>query len=126
MPLENRRMFREYRTVEAMIDLYCHHVHAPSNGLCSECEALRDYAQQRLEKCPFQERKTTCAKCSIHCYKPELREQIRTVMRYAGPRMLYRHPVLALQHRVDGLREEPLPTHEGRPGRTGLGRKASS
>ena len=121
---QNRRMAREYRTVEAMIDLYCHRVHETPNGLCAECQALRDYAQQRLQRCPFQERKTTCAKCPIHCYKPELREQIRTVMRYAGPRMLYRHPVLALQHLVDGLREEPLPTYEGRAGRTGVGRKA--
>jgi hypothetical protein len=24
-------------------------------------------------------------------------------MRYAGPRMLYRHPLLALRHRIDAL-----------------------
>jgi hypothetical protein len=27
-----------------------------------------------------------------------MRERIREVMRYAGPRMLYRHPVLAGKH----------------------------
>jgi hypothetical protein len=29
------------------------------------------------------------------------------VMRYAGPRMLYRHPIMTLQHMIDGLRGEP-------------------
>jgi hypothetical protein len=101
------RMARERKTVEAMIDLYCHGQHETSNGLCPHCSALRDYARQRLEKCPFQQGKTTCAKCPVHCYKLDKRQQIRTVMRYAGPRMLYRHPLMALQHLVDGLRDEP-------------------
>jgi hypothetical protein len=108
---EHRRMTRERRTVEAMIDLYCHGLHGSTNGRCVNCEALYSYARQRLQKCPFQEGKTTCAKCPLHCYRPEMRQQIRTVMRYAGPRMLYRHPVLALQHLVDGLRAKPLRAH---------------
>lgn len=103
----NSRMTRERRTVKAMIDLYCHGQHGTHKGLCPQCSALRDYARQRLQKCPFQQGKTTCAKCPVHCYKPDKRQQIRTVMRYAGPRMLYRHPVLALLHLVDGLRDEP-------------------
>jgi len=73
---------------------------------------LADYACQRLEKCPFQGSKTTCARCPIHCYKPDRRVQIRAVMRVAGPRMLFRHPVLALLHLFDGLRKKPVsPQH---------------
>jgi hypothetical protein len=121
---EKHRMARELKTVEAMIDLYCHHQHGPSNGLCPGCEALRDYARQRLQKCPFQENKTTCAKCPIHCYKPELREQIRAVMRYAGPRMLYHHPVLALQHLADGRRKDLFHSPEAGPARAGDVRKS--
>lgn len=102
------RMDRERRTVEAMIGVYCQGRHGTSRELCQDCEALRDYARQRLQRCPFQEGKTTCAKCPIHCYKPEMRSQIRTVMLYAGPRMLYRHPIMALQHMLDGLRQEPF------------------
>ncbi len=101
------RMTREKRTVEAMIRLYCQGEHGRSKGLCLECRALLDYSLARLEHCPFQEGKTTCAKCPVHCYRPEMRERVRTVMRYAGPRMLYRHPVLALLHLLDGLRGEP-------------------
>jgi hypothetical protein len=102
----HRRMGRERRTVEAMIRLYCCEQHGSRNGLCGECAELADYARLRLEKCPFQAAKTTCAKCPIHCYKPDRRAQIRAVMRIAGPRMLFRHPVLALLHLLDGLRKE--------------------
>ncbi len=76
-------------------------------GLCPSCEALRVYARQRLQKCPFQEGKPTCAKCPVHCYKQDTRQEIRAVMRYAGPRMLYRHPKMALWHLFDGRRQEP-------------------
>jgi hypothetical protein len=102
------RIVRERRTVEAMIGLHCHGRHGIKCGLCEECEVLQDYARQRLEKCPFQQGKTTCAKCPVHCYKPEKREQIRAAMRYAGPRMLYRYPIMAVQHMVDGWRKEPF------------------
>jgi hypothetical protein len=27
---------------------------------------------------------------------------------YSGPRMTYRHPVMAMQHLLDGRRKEPL------------------
>jgi hypothetical protein len=107
MPATHSRMERERTTVEAMIGLYCHEQHGTASGLCRECEALQDYARLRLQKCPYQEGKTTCARCPVHCYKPDMRERIRAVMRYAGPRMLHRHPILALQHMVDGLRREP-------------------
>ena len=103
-------MAREARTVDAMIELYCREVHGSAAGLGSSCAGLRDYARQRLKKCPFQEGKTTCARCPVHCYRPEMRRRIRAVMRYAGPRMLLRRPRLALLHLVDGLRRLPAPT----------------
>lgn len=122
------RMIRERMTVEAMISIYCYDQHGRSqNGssplgagyeLCEECEVLQDYARQRLQKCPFQEGKTTCAKCPVHCYKPNMREQIRAAMRYAGPRMLYRHPFMAVQHMIDGLRKEPIRLNKTRAAQT--------
>jgi hypothetical protein len=36
-----------------------------------------------------------------------MRERVRVAMRYAGPRMLFRHPIMALLHLIDGLRKEP-------------------
>jgi hypothetical protein len=106
-------MQRERRTVEAMIRLYCQDQHEAEDALCAECETLWAYAQLRLDKCPLQEDKPTCARCPVHCYRPEMRERIRAVMRYAGPRMLYRHPVLAVQHLIDGRRQGPADSADG-------------
>ena len=107
------RMTREARTLEAMISIYCRDQHGTESGaLCPDCAELLRYAGLRLAKCPFQEHKTTCAKCAVHCYKPDRRAQIRAVMRHAGPRMLLRHPRLAFYHLViDGRREKPEPKH---------------
>jgi hypothetical protein len=119
------RMARERRTVEAMIQIYCRGQHGMNGDLCAECQALAAYALQRLDRCPFQEAKTTCARCPVHCYKPEMRQRIRAVMRYAGPRMLYRHPVLALRHMLDERRKEPsrpARARISRAERTGRGR----
>jgi predicted amidophosphoribosyltransferase len=100
------RMAREYRTVEVMVHMYCRGVHG-SDVLCADCAELLDYARERLAQCPFQAGKTTCAKCPVHCYRPAMRERMRAVMRYAGPRMLFRHPIMTLLHLLDGLRKEP-------------------
>ena len=90
-----------------MIQLYCRDHHG-RHGLCYECTELIDYALKRLEKCIFQESKTVCAKCPVHCYKPEMREKIKEVMRYSGPRKTFRHPLLAIFHVFDRRRKEPI------------------
>ena len=101
------RLLRERKTVEAMIRIACEGRHESSGELCHACSDLLEYALRRLEKCPYQAAKPTCAKCPIHCYRPSMREEIRSVMGYAGPRMVVRHPILALGHVVDGLRKAP-------------------
>jgi hypothetical protein len=98
---------RERRTVAAMMRIYCdgHHPHAAT--LCDDCQSLLDYAIQRLSRCPFQENKPICADCAIHCYQRDMRQRVREVMRYAGPRMFFRHPVLAIGHLLDKRRPRP-------------------
>lgn len=103
--VKSTRLERERRTIHAMIQLYCRANHAAADDLCPECQALFDYASQRIEKCPFQADKPTCASCPIHCYNPAMREQVRQVMRFSGPRMIFRHPVLALLHAIDGMKK---------------------
>ena len=115
------RIEREKRTVSAMIELYCADQHAAAHAdqhgeLCPACAELRAYAMQRLDRCPFQEQKTTCANCAVHCYRPDRKEQIRVVMRYAGPRMLRRHPILAVRHLLDGRKTAaPKPPKPSKP-----------
>ncbi|MEP7181183.1 MAG: nitrous oxide-stimulated promoter family protein [Betaproteobacteria bacterium] len=101
------RRLRELATIRAMILLYCGEHHGRKSELCAECAPLHGYATRRLERCVFGDAKPTCANCTVHCYSAAMREQIRVVMRYAGPRMLFRHPVLGIAHLNDGRRPAP-------------------
>ena len=109
MPSTPRRIAREKRTVATMIGMFCADRHASDSGLCAECRELRTYALGRIEKCPFHFHKPTCVNCPVHCYRAEMRERVREVMRFAGPRMLTRHPYLALMHLLDGRRRVEWP-----------------
>ena len=106
MTSEHPRIKREKKTIDAMVHIYCKSHHDQQGGeLCQECSRLFEYAKMRLDKCPFQEKKTTCGKCLVHCYHPQMREQVKKVMRYSGPRMLLHHPGLAMHHAIDGFKK---------------------
>ncbi|OEE72724.1 nitrous oxide-stimulated promoter family protein [Vibrio genomosp. F6] len=96
----------EFKTVKAMVEIYCRKHHG-GELLCSECADLLRYAEVRLDRCPYGQAKPTCNKCPIHCYKPEPKEQMRLVMRYAGPCMLLPHPILAIRHLIHEKRTVP-------------------
>ena len=104
------RLQREHETLGCMTRIYCSHHHQAADGqLCAACTDLLAYSEKRLEKCPYGENKPTCAKCPVHCYKKAQREQVRTIMRFAGPRMTFRHPIRALQHVADQFRRVKHP-----------------
>jgi menaquinone-dependent protoporphyrinogen IX oxidase len=112
--LENQgpRIRREKKTIDKMVHIYCKaHHNTKGNELCPECTEFYEYAFLRLDKCPFQEEKSTCAKCLVHCYQPQMREKAKKIMRYSGPRMLLYSPRLALHHLFDG-RKKPQTIEE--------------
>ena len=107
----------EVAMVREMIALWCqgHHAGAAERGekggpdvrvrlgrhevrLCPACAELAAYATARVGRCPHMGTKTFCSACPTHCYRPEMRERIREVMRWSGPRMLRYRPVPALRH----------------------------
>lgn len=100
MPAKQNRLDQERRTIRVMIEIYCRCQHA-SSSLCTDCQQLTDYAMNRIDKCRFKADKPTCAKCPVHCYQSKMREKIRAVMRFSGPRMLVYHPILTLWHYWD-------------------------
>ncbi len=104
--LTSSRFKREKKTISSMISLYCQAFHGSENHLCENCQSLMDYAASRLDRCPFQKQKPTCARCTVHCYRAPLRKQVKEIMRFAGPRMIYTHPILTLYHLLDGLRRQ--------------------
>lgn len=104
MNLQTKRE-REKALVSRMIALYCKKNHG-GKSLCPDCAALDAYARQRSDRCPFMETKTFCSNCQVHCYKPEMRERIRAVMRFSGPRMILYHPLLAVRHVMETKKEK--------------------
>ena len=92
-----------------MVRIYCRAHHATRNELCEKCHSFVLYARKRLDKCPFQQEKPTCGNCSVHCYNSDMQQFARTIMRYSGPRMTIRHPILAIRHLLDGQR--PVSRH---------------
>lgn len=96
---------REKQLVSQMIALYCRKHHG-GRKLCPDCAALDAYARQRSDQCPFMETKTFCSNCTVHCYKKEMREKIRKVMRFSGPRMIFSHPILAVRHVIETEKEK--------------------
>ena len=96
---------REKETVSLMIRLYCRKKHG-GKELCPACAELDAYARLRSDKCPFMETKTFCSNCKVHCYKKDMREKIREVMRFSGPRMIFHHPIMAIRHLIESKKEK--------------------
>ena len=114
MSKQHKRIVREKKTIEKMVHLYCRgHHDVKGDTLCPECTDFLSYAFTRLDKCPFQEEKSTCGKCLVHCYQPLMKEKVKKIMRYSGPRLLLRSPGLALHHAFDG-RKKPQTIEEFR------------
>lgn len=90
-----------------MIGIYCADHHDTTQPPCESCHQLLSYAEKRLQNCPFQDAKPACNNCQVHCYSKAKQTEIKQVMRYAGPRMLWRYPLLSLWHLLDTLREVP-------------------
>ena len=105
--MDSKRLQRERKTVRIMIEIYCREYHKNPGGLCAECQDLVQYSEKRVDHCVFGSEKPTCAKCPIHCYKTDMREKIKAVMRFSGPKMIFKHPVLAIYHLLDSKRKVP-------------------
>ena len=101
---------KEITMVREMIYLYCKkkHKHRIDGRIviCESCNELMDYASLRSEKCPHMKTKTFCANCTTSCYKPEMKERIREVMRFSGPRMIVVHPIMVVSHVICSVKEK--------------------
>jgi len=112
-PFSSSRLKQEARTIEVMIRMYCR-AHHDGDELCQQCHNLLLYSRKRLQRCIFQTAKPVCGNCTVHCYKREMQEAICKVMRFAGPRMAYRHPLMAIRHLWDKRRPTPPLPGKGR------------
>ncbi len=95
------RLKRERETIEVMIEMYCKHHHGFKVGLCENCQPVLTYALQKIDKCVYGPKKPVCNECTIHCYVKDMRNKVKEIMRYSGPRMLFNHPYLGIMHLID-------------------------
>ena len=103
MFLFKSRREREKIIVLEMIRMYCAGNHSGGAVLCEECSALAGYSEKRLLSCMYGDSKPVCKVCPVHCYSPQRREQMRNVMKYSGPRMIYLKPLFAIVHMIDNM-----------------------
>ncbi|MGF1723909.1 nitrous oxide-stimulated promoter family protein [Photobacterium nomapromontoriensis] len=97
----------EFKTIQAMVAIYCQD-HHQTHALCTKCQDFLEYTHTRLDRCPYGENKPTCKECPIHCYKADYKQRSLQIMRYAGPKMLFRHPLLAIRHLLSAKKAVPL------------------
>lgn len=98
--MNDLKIKKEKEMVLFMITLFCYKKHKTSASLCENCNSLVSYAYERIEHCPFMKTKTFCSNCKTHCYNTSMREKIKEVMAFSGPRMLLYHPLTALSHLI--------------------------
>lgn len=97
------RVALEKKTISKLMVIYCcdhHQCHEMNRGadLCMDCKEMEHYAYQKIDRCPFARKKPACSECKIHCYTKDRLTTMIEVMRYAGPRIVLKHPLLAVYH----------------------------
>ena len=95
---------REKDMLYKMISLYCRIKHRQTRGeLCPDCAKVLEYAHDRCDNCPHMADKVSCRRCGTPCYKPDMREKIRAVMSWSGPRIILYHPITVIRHKAYNL-----------------------
>lgn len=135
--LADRQVASDVRVVAGMGAIYCagHHrdrdraplvSDASAAGaygsrpplLCEECAEHIRYAERRTAHCR-QDPKPYCQHCSVHCYSPVEAGWQRQMMRYSGPRSIWRgYAGEALRHAIASAKWRRRKAREG----TGAGR----
>ena len=112
--MSGKRISREKETIAKMIALY--QKQCPQASVEEgHYQALNAYADKRLDKCVFGEEKPACKQCPVRCYQSAHLVELTLIMRWAGPRMLWRHPILTVRHLMDDRRPVPELPEKYRP-----------
>lgn len=88
---------KKKKMIENLVSLFCEAKHR-NPMLCESCAELLRYVTSRLNECPLDDEVSSCFMCPNYCYRPDMREKIKEVMRFSAPRILIHHPILMLNH----------------------------
>ena len=98
---------REQDSISKMIAIYCNKQHNSSHKLCEECKNISEYASKCISLCQYGANKPVCGKCPSNCFRGDMYGKMVKIMRFAGPHMLYKHPILTARHILDAFRKPP-------------------
>lgn len=100
---------KDRATMEAIGKIYCrgnHDAAARSNDImCPDCRQTIEHTLERASSCPYGHNHN-CEDCETHCQRGQSQQDIKRIMRYAAPRMAYRHPLMTLVYLKKKLRKE--------------------
>lgn len=109
---ERTKIEREKLTIRHMIAIYCRGHRHSASGICGDCTSILRYAYERVDMCPYNGTvKPACGLCRTNCFTPGMHGLFHSIMRYAGPRMMVRHPILTMLHFWDAVREDEIRHH---------------
>lgn len=105
---------REKKMISQMIALYCHRNHHTRGAPLSRVRGAERLRPRPLRALPVHGDEDLLRQLPRARYKPDMREKIRAVMRFSGPRMIFYHPVAAIRHVVETKREKKRLKRENR------------
>ncbi len=96
------KKIEEKELITIMIKLY-NKKKLGQKQLTKEMQELLDYSYLRIENCPhrkknFNGKKPFCSCCTIQCYKADMKQDMVEVMKFSGPRMIFSHPIVSIEH----------------------------
>lgn len=61
-------------------------------------EEIKSYSLKRLDNCIHIGEDIFCGFCEIQCFGDKYKKEIRSIMRFSGPRMILYHPIMAIRY----------------------------
>lgn len=104
-----KKVSEDKKIISTMISIYCNGNSHKANeenkvkdDICPNCKRLQEYAYSKIDKCPKLKsgKKAICGTCKNNCYMQddELSNMMKAVMKYSGPRMILKHPLMTIKH----------------------------
>lgn len=99
---------KEKETIRKMFGIYCKskHTKATDKKLCPKCTALLATVMLKMSRCPYGITKPICDKCKTPCFGTAQTKEFLEIMTKAEGKMFLKHPIMALKHRLYGMRKE--------------------
>ena len=104
-PLQLRNNIpNEKINIKKTLGIYCNQKHNTKDGhLCPKCTAMLTTILLKMKQCKYGSTKPICDHCDSLCFGSEYNKIFMEAMTTTGKKMLVKHPVMAIKHKVLGI-----------------------